>query len=506
MRHRFFPSGLRHSVTAKYSFGYLLLSVIAAVLLLLSFFSSYFISTRYRNMTDELLKLNELYVNVEDINSAVNINYLYLRIGSYEEYQNECEKAQTTMSQIRKYMEGNYTREIINTLYTVETYMEQTEELMDALKVYIGSTDRNLQTYQDIEALYAQTQVTLDFVNSSFQSAYSHKLIAVQQTQQRIEGLQRILELTQITLLIIGCSFCLLYCVKIIKGITLSMKKLTSAVEKIERDVYEEIHIEIDSRDEFEDFGKALNHMLAVIQTQMRKIEENANIKEQLAEVEIENLRIYGELQKSQLTLLQSRINPHFLFNTLNMISSLARMEQAERSADLMEITATYLRYNLDNLSKSVTLSQEIDNLKNYVFIQQNRFENRYAYVFEIDDLCWDYLMPLMILQPLVENAIKHGLAMRTQGGIITIRVYCGGSKIYLETEDNGEGMSPERVEEVQNSLADNTVQDEHIGLRNIYMRLQYFYKGEAELHIRSGETGTTIQIVLPFKKDGEEC
>jgi len=503
MNHKFSFRSLHNSVTGKYSLGYLMLSVIAVLLLIISFLSNYFISTKYQDTTDELLQLNELYVDIEAINSSVNISYLYLRSSSYEDYITECENARNTIKRLQEYLKEDYAREIIDTLYTAETYMEQTQGLMDMLKTYIEHEKKDSKEYQKIEMLYGETQETLGYVNLSFQSAYAHKLISVKQTQRQVQLYQQRLETAQIALVVMGFLFCFLYCMKIIRGITQSFNKLTNVVKKIEADVYEEAHIVMDSHDEFEDFAKALNHMIDVIQNQLRKIEENANIKEQLAEVEIENLRIYGELQKSQLTLLQSRINPHFLFNTLNMISSLARMENADRSAGLMEITAAYLRYNLDNLSKSVTLSQEIENLKNYVAIQELRFEDRYSYYFEIEEACEGFSMPFMILQPLVENSIKHGLAMQTEGGRIWIRVYREAHTLYLEVEDNGAGISEERIREIRESLDNRTSQSEHIGLRNIYMRLQYFYEEEIELQVSSRDSRTQIRILLPFREEG---
>ncbi|WMC94304.1 sensor histidine kinase [Kineothrix sp. MB12-C1] len=495
-------SKFRNSVTGKYSLGYLLLGVIAVVLLVISFMSNYSVSMKYKNTTDRLLVLNELYVNIETINSSVNSSYLYLRTNNYEEYIEECKAAESTIEKNNDYLNREYAREIIDTIHTAETYIEQTDSLMSRLKAYVESPQKEATEYRELEQLYGETQKTLGFMNLSFQSAYAHQLISVKKTQKEIQEWQQWLEVMQITLLILGGMLCFLYCIRIIKGITHSIKKLTAVVKKIEDDVYEESHVEMDSKDEFEDFGKAFNHMIDVIQAQLRKIEENASIKERLAEVEIEKLRIYGELQKSQLTLLQSRINPHFLFNTLNMISSLAKIENADRSAELMEITAAYLRYNLDNLSKSVTLSQEIDNLKNYVCIQKSRFEERYSYYFDIEEACEDFPMPFMILQPLVENSIKHGLAMKITGGEIRVRVYKREEFLVVEVEDNGVGMSPEKIQEIMLSLEDYATQSEHIGLSNIYRRLQYFYEEEVEIQIISNQQQTLVRILLPF---GEE-
>lgn len=113
-------------------------------------------------------------------------------------------------------------------------------------------------------------------------------------------------------------------------------------MESIQDNVLSAEPIQIESNDEFEEFAAAFNKMTGIIQKQMREIEENADIKERLAEMEIKNLKMFSELQRSHLDFLQSRVNPHFLFNTLNMISSLARIENADQCAELMETTAAF--------------------------------------------------------------------------------------------------------------------------------------------------------------------
>ncbi|MDD2970894.1 MAG: histidine kinase [Lachnospiraceae bacterium] len=497
----------KSSVTRKYTIGYILLSVIAAILLMISFCANSFISSSYKRATDELLELNELYVDVEMVNNRVNIGYLYLRNNVYEDYLRECEKTRILIQKVKEEQKKNYTREVIDTVCTMETYLEKTDQLMKKLQDYIISTQKSSMEYQEIESDYRDAQEVLKYISINFQEVYGVKLVTVQQTQRNIQILQEKITILQVSLLILGCLACLYYCSKVIHGVTFSLGKLTDAVKNIEKDVYQKIHVDINSNDEFEDFANALNRMIDVIQNQMYKIEENANIKEKLAVAEIENLRIYGELQKSRLTLLQSRINPHFLFNTLNMISSMAHIENAEKSAELMEITATYLRYNLDNLSKSVTLKQEIDNVKNYVYIQQYRFEERYQFFFEIDDECEKCNIPFMILQPLVENSLKHGLSMRLSGGRVWVRVLLlrkGNGKIRLEVEDNGMGMTESEIVSMKREIANNTMQSEHIGIRNIYMRLKLFYGELVDFDIIRMKEGLKIGITVPLNKGGK--
>lgn len=302
------------------------------------------------------------------------------------------------------------------------------------------------------------------------------------------------------TLICIG-----LYLTRVIMEISRSIATMQKGVESIQDNVLSAEPIQIESNDEFEEFAAAFNKMTGIIQKQMREIEENADIKERLAEMEIKNLKMFSELQRSHLDFLQSRVNPHFLFNTLNMISSLARIENADQCAELMETTAAFLRYNLDNISKTVPLEKEVENLKDYVAIQECRYCGRYQYTFEIDEQCLDYKMPCMILQPMVENAIQHGIAMMLEDGHVWIRVYPQGNRVCLEVQDNGVGMTEEQIRSIYEDFQENKTSGNHIGIRNIYRRLRLYYHNDLKFEFYNMDPGLKIFISLPGGDDDNE-
>ena len=134
--------------------------------------------------------------------------------------------------------------------------------------------------------------------------------------------------------------------------------------------------------------------MVLRIQKQMEEIQENASAKERLKNQELENLRINNRLKSSELKALQMQINPHFLFNTLNMISQTAYMESAEDTAALLGTTARLLRYTLDNTDKAVTLAREIEILGNYVELQEKRFGERISFEFDLDESFHQMVIP----------------------------------------------------------------------------------------------------------------
>lgn len=498
-----------NTVSRKYGLGYLLLAGVAAVLIVLSSFIYLHFENRWEGMTDELLELNNLYIGIENLNNMVNDGYLYLKNDSFSQYEAQCSQIDQVIQRLNGYEHTRSSREMIDTICTAETYIEQSGALMKLLRSYAGTagkgsggiSGRDSNAYGQILASYQEVEETMTYITQSFQRVYTAKLLQTRESQEKLTAARRRFMLLLVLTACAGSAVCALYFARVIRGVTKSIQILTSRVKEIEADVYYGGHVEINSGDEFDSFASALNRMIDVIQTQLRKIEENVNIRERLAAAEIENLRMYSELQKSRLNLLQSRINPHFLFNTLNMISSQARLEQADSAARMMEITASYLRYQLDNLDKAVTLKQEIANLKDYVSIQKCRFEDRYGYDFEVQRECERFIMPPMILQPLVENSIKHGLNMMMQGGKILVRVWMEAGRVLLKAEDNGRGMTPEKAAALVEHIKRCGAESEHIGLRNIYMRLRYFYEGDVIFTISCADHRTTVFISLPYKE-----
>lgn len=235
--------------------------------------------------------------------------------------------------------------------------------------------------------------------------------------------------------------------------------------------------------------------MAGQVKTQIETLEENARIRQ--------------ELEESRFKELQMQINPHFLFNTLNMIAEKAYLEQADETVELLETAARMFRYSLDFSGKTVKLSQELEELGDYVFMQEQRFGSRITFVFELDEVFHDMTVPAMILQPLVENAIVHGTGMRTEDARIRIRTRWSeeeGSG-YVVVEDNGEGMDGETLRAVRKSMEEYGGESPKIGLGNVYLRLKMFFGGRAAMTVesRAGE-GTRVTLRLPREGKDEVC
>src|SRR5579872_1860034 len=212
------------------------------------------------------------------------------------------------------------------------------------------------------------------------------------------------------------------------------------------------------------------------------------------------NARIEIKLEEQQRLVLQARmealqnqINPHFLFNTLNSISSLVRFDP-ETAREVISKLATILRRLLNSTDSFVPLREEVEFIDNYLDIEVVRFGDKLRVVKELAPESLDVMVPAMLLQPLVENSIKHGLASKVEGGSIYLRSRLSDSRLVIEVEDDGVGMGASQALETAHSLRSG------IGMANVSERLEVLYGDAAQLTIDSGEgKGTLVRIRLPL-------
>ena len=199
-------------------------------------------------------------------------------------------------------------------------------------------------------------------------------------------------------------------------------------------------------------------------------------------------------LLHARMEALQNQINPHFLFNTLNSISSLVRFDP-EAARELISKLATILRRLLNSADSFVPLREEVEFIDNYLDIEVVRFgRDNLRVIKELDPASLDVIVPSMLLQPLVENSIKHGLSSKVEGGSIFLRSRLSDSGLVIEVEDDGVGMAATQVAQSGNG------QGAGIGMANVSERLQVLYGDAARMTIDSHEgKGTLVRIRLPL-------
>ena len=225
---------------------------------------------------------------------------------------------------------------------------------------------------------------------------------------------------------------------------------------------------------------------------------------------------------QAQMNSLQSQINPHFLYNTLESIRSKALLHDEEEIATMIETLARLFRYNISRRNTESSILDELENVKNYVRIQNYRFRDKFTLKLDLDDLgelTGSYMMPTLTLQPIVENAIHHGLEPKISPGTILIRGFQTQSKLILQIRDDGVGMPPEQLDDLRARLFHPdllTAQEERrdpkrgsgIALKNVHQRLQLFFGPAYGLEITSAAgIGTQIELCMPAPSEtGDDC
>lgn len=209
-------------------------------------------------------------------------------------------------------------------------------------------------------------------------------------------------------------------------------------------------------------------------------------ISTQMEISKVENLM--SLLKYSELKALQSQINPHFLFNVLNTMASLIRTNP-EKAREVTIDLSSYLRYNLDNNLKSVELIKELKQVDNYVKIEKARFGDKLNIIYDVDESLYNFQIPSLIIQPLVENSIKHGLLKKRENGYVKIIVSKIDKDIEVIIEDDGVGIEQSIIDNLDKQIKEN------IGLKNVHQRLKLLY-GEG-LNIKKLEQGTRIKFKI---------
>lgn len=212
--------------------------------------------------------------------------------------------------------------------------------------------------------------------------------------------------------------------------------------------------------------------------------------------------------KQAELDALQSQINPHFLYNTLDSIRGQLLGVNLDSAADIIEALSNLFRYSINSKTVYNTLEQELENIRNYMRIITYRFGERIHFRDRIDDTCNCILnceMPKLTLQPIVENAIEHGLEARGRDGQITIRAFVSAQGLHIEVSDNGSGMPSEILDELNRKFREGApvqrAKGTGIGLVNVNERIRLLYGGDYGLHIDSAEgLGTDVHILLPVQ------
>ena len=287
------------------------------------------------------------------------------------------------------------------------------------------------------------------------------------------------------TILLAAAVLCVILCVLVSLALSRSLfspiARLSGAMRRVHAGDLA-ARVPVGRRDEIGQLTEDFNTMTGQLQTYVA-----------------EQVQHQKDLNEAQIRQMQAQLNPHFLYNTLDTIKWLAKIHKLPQVAQLAGNLAGILRCSIAS-EQFITLRQELDLLQRYIDIQKIRFAGRFNYVLDVPDRLLDCVVPKLILQPLVENAILHGLNAR-DSGTVYIYAHSEGETLTIAVTDDGCGMPPEMVARINSP--EPKILEGHLGLYNISCILKLYYGGAYGLRATSyADVGTTVTIRLPARKE----
>ncbi|MCX7788201.1 MAG: histidine kinase [Spirochaetes bacterium] len=358
---------------------------------------------------------------------------------------------------------------------------------------------RDVSTYVNQYEECKQMEGLIQFLLTRMNTLYLDGVL------QAFTGYRKILNtILLLNLLLILLSFLLSTLLMIRYSFMISepLERLSYTVEEMERRNY---HSEIPLYEEDDEIGtlhSAFSRMQKSIREAFEELQQKAELERKLLEQQMHVLDYEHKLKEAELLALQTQINPHFLYNTLSAGWQLALGEQDEATAEFLEKLADFIRYVLRPTNRFVLVSEEIECARRYVWLLQLRFKDRFQFEWDIAEGVLAYETPALLLQPLIENAVVHGLHDLENGGRVHISVKTRAPYLEMAVSDTGRGISGEEIEKVLNTArADSPLPSNRIGLYNVVRRVVLATSGKGSVHIHSVQgNGTLVQIFLPLE------
>ncbi len=340
----------------------------------------------------------------------------------------------------------------------------------------------------------ALTETTEDEENLIYVSpirGMDWRMVCVVPKRSMLSGVTQIQKVNHITYLVVLIAMCLV-CTTVYRRIILPISRQTAFMANFTQDTGQ--RIEVTGDNEISEMSRKMNEMLDDIETLNRKV-----IDSQKRYLELE----YAKKQ-TEMIAYKSQINPHFLYNTFNCIRGMALYKGDGEIAELTMSLSSFFRYSVQG-DETVTIQKALENLQHYANIIHHRFQGKHKISVDADSSVLHMRIPKMLIQPLVENAMLHGLEAKLDSGSVRVSVSAFGKSLEIIVEDDGEGMEEERLCQLKHAMEqydrDSTLTEGGLGIGflNVYRRLRLFYGQDAVFELESHRgKGTRIRMLLP--------
>lgn len=433
--------------------------------------------SEYKQAFQKYTRLSSYYSKIDEATTYMK-DYLYTEsTASYDKFDQAVLAAKADVANLK---DGDYSGEGWR-FELLSNMTEYYEEKCHNTAVLFQTQD------EDYDKVYSSLLHTYNLVNDTSDTYYNTITDEMNRRQATMDQNHQITLICSIIIALILIVFLGSFSYTIMHAITNPIHALLNNIAKIKKGQYQLQKVS-HTNTEMEELCQAFDDMAIAVQDNIRFVEEKAGLEAKLLEQENENLRKDEQLIQSELRMLQNQINPHFLFNTLNMIYRLAEQEDANKTADLMEKTSALLRYGLEKQNRLSTLFDELQAIQRYIEIQSIRLGNRIDMILDVQAGIEDIPVPGMILQPLVENSIQHGLKDCMEHGEVIIRITLFEHIMTLSVSDNGCGMPAQELEDMVLHHYHKQDDQHHFGLYNVIRRMEMVWNDRLNISINSSE------------------
>lgn len=457
----------------------------------------------YNGINRSMRKLDEVYATNVSLNELAEcleathddvLEYLNTKSSdSLEDYYRNVQTYQDMLGQMNTRIVDNEMKILEKNIKNMsDTYLDIADETIQAKR------GRNVEHYK---AAYAQECENYQYIQTAIYCLNSLQFRNNSDNYQIMMNSLNYMEIISSVVVVAVAVVNLLLLMLLIRTITEPLQMLAKSANEVAEGNFE-VHLpDSDNRDEVGVVTHAFVKMVYSIREYIKKTKESMEKEQQMKERE---LLMETHLKDAQLKYLQAQINPHFLFNSLNAGAQLAMMEDAEKTSVFIEKMADFFRYNVRKSKDICTLMEELEAVDNYVYILNVRFSGDIHFEKKIAAGVEDARLPRMVLQPIVENAVNHGIRDVEWEGHIWLEVERQTEHLIIVIRDNGQGMTQERIREVLEGRSGETrVQSDStgIGMGNVISRLELFFgqKNLVNIYSDGPGRGTEVRITIPY-------
>ena len=472
----------RSSLTSKIRYSYLVILIPIFLFLIFCFYNLWAANYRYEDMINSTVAASEFTL---DFKKDFDYETYLLIVGNKTIDESRLHDMLTDANRIITGLEQiTDSKDNLTRLKSIKKYLNNLDTYVDRIEQNIRAGNR----YEDnMEIWENDIQIVTTLVRETIFQYIYYEIKGIQESHAEYQSFF----VSMIEISVIAFVAVLLLIVFISHYIPLSISRPITELVEVTQQVSQgnlQVRSHVNTGVEAKQLSESLNTMIDKINALLEQVK-----KEQI------------RIRKAEFELLQAQINPHFLYNTLDTIIWLAESDEQKQVVHMVESLSDFFRTSLNQGKDIISIKEEIQHVRSYLEIQQMRYQDILEYEIDVPEEFYQNTIPKITVQPLVENALYHGIKNKRGKGKITVRGYREDSFFILEVRDNGIGMQTERLVQVRNALVHKQfVESKVYGLYNVNERIRLNCGEEYGLRISSTyQEGTTVKIFLPDADSG---